>query len=59
MSTVPFSSLPQGDYAWELATLFPKQGGWSEYDYLQLTDDTNGRVELTDGRLEFLPMPRG
>jgi Uma2 family endonuclease len=57
MSTAPFSSLPQGDYAWELATLFPEQGGWSEYDYLQLTDDTNGRVELTDGRLEFLPMP--
>jgi Uma2 family endonuclease len=56
MSTLP-SSLPAGDYAWELATLFPEQGGWSEYDYLQLTDDTNGRVELTDGRLEFLPMP--
>lgn len=56
MFTLP-SSLPAGDYAWELATLFPEQGGWSEYDYLQLTDDTNGRVELADGRLEILPMP--
>jgi Uma2 family endonuclease len=50
--------MPQGgDYAWELATLYPEQGEWSEEEYLELTDETNGRVEFTDGRLEFLPMP--
>jgi Uma2 family endonuclease len=50
--------MPQeGNYAWELATFFPQQGTWSESSYLDLTDDIEGRVELTDGRLEFLPMP--
>lgn len=57
MSTVPTSLPFQGDYAWELATYFPQQGTWSENRYLDLTDDIEGRVELTDGRLEFLPMP--
>jgi Uma2 family endonuclease len=50
--------MPQGgDYAWELATLYPEQGEWSEQEYLNLTDGANGRIEFTDGRLEFLPMP--
>jgi Uma2 family endonuclease len=57
MSTVPTPLPLQGDYAWELATFFPQQGTWSENAYLDLTDDIEGRVELTDGRLEFLPMP--
>ncbi len=52
------SSLPsEPDYAWEVATLFPEQGEWSEEDYLQLTDGSNRRIEFTDGRLEFVPMP--
>ncbi|MGL4514565.1 MAG: Uma2 family endonuclease [Lacipirellulaceae bacterium] len=46
-----------GNYAWEVATFFPEQGRWSEADYLDLTDGSNRRVELIDGRLEFLPMP--
>jgi Uma2 family endonuclease len=45
------------DYAWEVATLFPAQGDWSEEDYLRLTDGTNRRIEFTDGRLEFVAMP--
>jgi Uma2 family endonuclease len=57
MSAAPFPLPLEGDYAWELATLWPEQGGWSEGDYLELTDETNGRVELTDGRLEVLAMP--
>jgi Uma2 family endonuclease len=57
MSTVPTPLPLQGDYAWELATFFPQQGTWSENAYLDLTDYIEGRVELTDGRLEFLPMP--
>ena len=35
--------------------LFPRQGQWTEEDYLAL--DTNRMVELSDGRLEFLAMP--
>jgi Uma2 family endonuclease len=45
------------DYAWEVATLFPEQGCWSEEAYLDLTDGTNRRIEFVDGRLEFLSMP--
>jgi Uma2 family endonuclease len=54
-----FSSLPtsDADYAWEVATLFPSQGHWSEVAYLELTDGTNRRIEFSQGRLEFLPMP--
>ena len=40
---------------WEVATLFPNQGQWSEEEYLAL--NTNRLVEYSDGCLEFLPMP--
>jgi Uma2 family endonuclease len=57
MSTA-HSSLPsEPDYAWEVATLYPEQGEWSEEEYIRLTDGTNRRIEFADGRLEFLPMP--
>lgn len=55
--SIPSSLSSEADYAWELATLFPEQGRWSEEAYLDLTDGTNRRIELVDGRLEFLPMP--
>ena len=42
---------------WELATMYPPQGAWTEEEYLQLTDETNRRIEFTDGNLEFLPVP--
>lgn len=45
------------DYAWEVATLFPEQGAWTDEAYLELTDGTNRKIEFADGRLEFLPMP--
>jgi Uma2 family endonuclease len=57
MSSVPHTFADGADYAWELATLYPEQGAWSEGDYLGLTDGDNRRIELVDGRLEFLPMP--
>ena len=57
MSTTPSSQSADADYAWEVATLFPEQGEWSEEAYLDLTDGTNRRIEFADGRLEFLPMP--
>jgi Uma2 family endonuclease len=57
MSTTPSSQSADADYAWEVATLFPEQGEWSEEAYLDLTDGTNRRIEFADGRLEFLQMP--
>ena len=52
-STNPTSQL--GEPAWEIATLFPAQGGWSLDEYLAL--DTNHLVEFSHGRVEVLPMP--
>src|SRR5438132_10469412 len=40
---------------WEIAELFPRQGNWSEEEYLALPD--NRLLELSDGFLEVLPMP--
>jgi Uma2 family endonuclease len=57
MSSIPLTPSPEPEYAWEVATLYPAQGEWSEEEYLELTDHTNRRIEFTDGRLEFLPMP--
>ena len=57
MSSFPSTSSQEPDYAWDVATLFPEQGEWSEEAYLDLTDGTNRRIEFTDGRLEFLAMP--
>lgn len=44
-----------GDPTWEIAHLFPRQGEWTEEQYLAL--DTNWLIEFSDGILEFLPMP--
>jgi Uma2 family endonuclease len=44
-----------GDPTWEMALFYPRQGEWTEEQYLEL--DTNHLVELSDGCLEFLPMP--
>ncbi len=41
--------------AWEVALLFPNQGAWSKYDYLDLPG--NQLVEFDNGRIEVLPMP--
>lgn len=41
--------------AWEVATLFPAQGTWSEDDYLVLP--TNHLVEFSHGEVHVLPMP--
>jgi Uma2 family endonuclease len=43
--------------AWELATLFPEQGDWSEAEYLSLTKSTNRFVEMSAGCIEFPSMP--
>ena len=57
MSSIPATPSRDSEYAWELATLYPEQGEWSEEEYLELTDHAKRRIEYTEGRLEFLPMP--
>jgi Uma2 family endonuclease len=57
MSSIPVTPSHEPEYAWEVATLYPEQGEWSEDAYLDLTDHASRRIEFTDGRLEFLPMP--
>jgi Uma2 family endonuclease len=54
---MPLTPSQEPEYAWEVATLYPEQGEWSEEEYLDLTDHANRRIEFTDGRLEFLSMP--
>ncbi len=46
----------RGDWTWELITMFPRQGEWTEEQYLRYEFD--GLVEFLDGVLEFLPMPK-
>lgn len=58
--TLPPVMLPPAEGArepaWEVALLFPAQGEWTDEDYLALPADGR-RVEMTDGRIEVLPMP--
>jgi Uma2 family endonuclease len=49
-------SSKRGEPAWEVAYCFPRQGEWSEQDFLTF-ESANFPVELVDGCLEFLPMP--
>ena len=48
-------SIKPGDPTWDVAYLFPMQGDWSESDYLMLP--SNERLELSDKKVETLPMP--
>jgi Uma2 family endonuclease len=40
-----------------LEEILPRQGHWSEEEYLVLTGQRNHLVEFTDGYIEVLPMP--
>ncbi|MCS7471606.1 Uma2 family endonuclease [Stieleria sp. ICT_E10.1] len=44
-----------GEPTWEIAKLYPRQGAWSESDYLGL--DAGRLVEFENGVLEILRMP--
>ena len=46
----------QNTYVTEVATLFPRQGEWTEKDYFCLPE-TNRKVELADGELIVAPAP--
>jgi hypothetical protein len=54
----PPTELPS-DVEWKetLQAILPRQGEWSEEEYLVLTDHRSQLVEYTDGWLEVLPMP--
>jgi Uma2 family endonuclease len=51
--------LDGGTPTWEVAYLFPPQGTWTEDDFWALDGLYEGvpRVELSNGRLEVLPVP--
>lgn len=54
MST-DFPKSERGDPTWEMSALFPKQGYWSERDYLLL--DAGRLVEFDNGKVEVQSMP--
>ncbi len=59
-AAAPEMSEPQvkskrGEPTWEMAHFYPRQGEWTEAEYLAL--HTNQLIELSDGCLEFLPVP--
>lgn len=56
MSRSASGVLPDGlEPAWDVARLFPPQGGWSEEEYLALPG--NHLTEFDHGRIEVLDMP--
>ena len=46
----------RGEPSWEVAYCFPRQGEWTDEDFLAF-ESSNFPVELVDGCLEFLPIP--
>jgi Uma2 family endonuclease len=48
-----FPRSQRGTPVWELAHLFPRQGDWTEREYLAL--EVEQRIEFVDGCLVFLP----
>jgi len=48
----------RGEPTWEAARVFPRQGEWTEEEYLDFDSNYGPQlVELVDGFLEFLPVP--
>jgi Uma2 family endonuclease len=54
---LPTRQSKRGEPTWEIAHLYPEQGAWTEDEYLDLALNTKRLIELSDGVLEFLPMP--
>ncbi len=53
-STSEFSPRAWKDFLFDV---MPRQGAWTEEQYLAMTDHTNRLIEFTDGSLEPLPVP--
>jgi len=56
-SDVRSPSAPPQEWKDWLEEILPRQGEWSEEQYLVLTENKTRLVEFTDGFLEPLPMP--
>ncbi len=56
MSSASTPTRKAGEPAWEIARLFPNQGGWTEEEYFDLSRGSR-LVEFSDGFVEVLPMP--
>jgi Uma2 family endonuclease len=56
---IPLPQFPPvvGEPAWDVALLYPLQGGWSEEDYLRIALNENVLIEYSNGCVEVLPMP--
>ncbi len=60
MATAPeYATSDSSAQEWRelLEEILPRQGEWSEEEYLALTDHRNRLIEFTDGFLEALPTP--
>src|SRR5947209_8290461 len=59
LATQPSSPRLPSNEEWKdvLEDILPRQGEWTEEEYLALTDHRARLVEFTDGFLEVLPMP--
>jgi Uma2 family endonuclease len=58
MTLIRSSPRGRSQPAWDIALLYPPQGQWDEGDYLRATETTNQFVELCDGVIEVLSMPK-
>lgn len=54
-TTAPYTS--EREFQHWLPEALPRQGRWSESDYLWLTDQTKRLIEYTDGNIDLLPWP--
>ena len=53
----PPASASQDELNAIVCGVLPRQGAWSEEEYLWLTDRSRRLIELTDGYVQELPMP--
>lgn len=59
MTSFPTFDAPPvpGEPTWGVALMYPRQGDWTEEEYLSLALAQNWLVEYANGCLEVLPMP--
>lgn len=46
-----------GDPTWAMALNYPRQGEWTDEDFMAIEGQNNRLKELVNGHLEILPMP--
>lgn len=55
--SAPSASVSQDELNAILGAALPRQGSWTDDDYLWLTDRSRRMIEFTDGYIEELPVP--